>query len=251
MESRTSSTEVPAFETDVAGPFGSPPGDDIDRNGGGDGGRGASDGVVVLPWWQHPVNILTMLVTVAILAGMVGWMVGDTGADIEHNDVDTGFLQDMREHHEQAVLMSFVYRTRPDAHPGLRTIARSIVVGQSLEVGRMIQLLRSFGESEIRDDDVSMLWMGMSATPGQMPGMATEDELDELAAATGGEADELFVSLMTEHHLGGIEMAEFAAENAESSEVIAMASSMAQGQRGEIAEMEGVLERSQAGSADS
>lgn len=27
---------------------------------------------VVLPWWQHPVNIVTLVVTAAILAGMVG-----------------------------------------------------------------------------------------------------------------------------------------------------------------------------------
>ena len=205
--------------------------------GGGDGG-----GPVVLPWWQNPVNILTTIVTVAILAGMVGWMVGDSGSDIEYNDVDRGFLQDMRVHHEQAVLMSFIYRTRPDTDPGLRTIARSIVVGQSLEVGRMIQLLREFGAAEINEDSASMLWMGMSATPGQMPGIATEDELEALGAATGSEADELFVALMSEHHLGGVEMAEFAVDNAANDEVLLFAQGMVDGQLAEIAEMEGQLD---------
>ena len=209
-----------------------PPDDALRGPGDGDG-----DAQIVLPWWQHPVNIVTLLVSAAIIAGMIGWMVGDSGSRLDHNQVDTGFLQDMREHHEQAVLMSFVYRTRPDINPGLNTVARSIIVGQSLEVGRMIQLLRDFGESEINEADVSMLWMGMSATPGQMPGMATDAQLEELAGSSGLEADRLFVELMNAHHRGGIEMAEFAASNARNDEVRAMATSMAEAQRGEIVEM--------------
>jgi uncharacterized protein (DUF305 family) len=200
-------------------------------------GGAAGDDVIVLPWWQHPINIVTMVVTAAILAAMIGWMVGDNGSRIAHNDVDTGFLQDMREHHEQAVLMGVIYRNLPDTDPGLRTIARSIVIGQSIEVGRMIQLLRNFGESEINESETSMVWMGMVAEPGQMPGMASEAELDELGRLSGPEADELFVELMTDHHLGGIEMAEFAIANADAEEVKLMASSMAGAQAGEITEM--------------
>ncbi len=193
--------------------------------------------VVVLPWWQHPMNIVTLVVTAAILAAMVGWMVGDSGSRIEHNEVDTGFLQDMRVHHEQAVLMGIIYRNLPDTAPGLRTVARSIVTGQSLEVGRMIQLLRSFGESEVNETDTAMVWMGMASGVENMPGMATDDELDELGRLDGRAADELFVQLMTEHHLGGIEMAEYALANAANDEVILMATSMASAQRGEIVEM--------------
>ena len=200
------------------------------------------DGTVVLPWWQHPFNIVTLVVTAAILAGMIGWMVGDNGSQIEHNDVDTGFLQDMRVHHEQAVLMGIVYRNLPDTDPGLRTVARSIVTGQSLEVGRMIQLLRLFGESEVNESDTAMVWMGMASGVDSMPGMATDDELDELGRLSGAEADELFVDLMTQHHIGGIDMSEYAAANGANDEVALMAESMASAQRGEIAEMLGLLE---------
>lgn len=201
-----------------------------------------ADGTVVLPWWQHPFNIVTLVVTAAILAGMIGWMVGDNGARIEHNEVDTGFLQDMRVHHEQAVLMGIVYRNLPDTDPGLRTVARSIVTGQSLEVGRMIQLLRMFGESEVNETDTAMVWMGMASGVDSMPGMATDEELDQLGRLEGEAADELFVDLMTQHHIGGIEMAEYAVANGVNDEVAAMAASMASAQRGEIAEMLGLLE---------
>jgi uncharacterized protein (DUF305 family) len=202
----------------------------------------SSDDVVVLPWWQHPFNIVTIVVTAAILAGMIGWMVGDSGAQVEHNEVDTGFLQDMRVHHEQAVLMGIIYRNLPDTAPGLRTVARSIVTGQSLEVGRMIQLLRSFGESEVNETDTAMVWMGMASGIDSMPGMATDDELDELGRLEGRAADELFVQLMTEHHLGGIDMAEYAVANAANDEVVLMAAAMASAQRGEIVEMADLLE---------
>lgn len=212
-----------------------------DDDGGSDDGS-AGDDTIVLPWWQHPVNIITMVVTAAILAGMIGWMVGDNSSRLGHNEVDTGFLQDMREHHEQAVLMGIIYRNLPDTDPGLRTIARSIVVGQSIEVGRMIQLLRDFGESEINESETSMLWMSMVAEPGEMPGMASDAELDQLGRLSGAEADELFVALMTEHHIGGIEMADFAADNAETDEVRVMAAGMAGAQAGEILEMESLLD---------
>lgn len=216
--------------------------------GGGDDGDPVSPGsdpeVLVLPWWQHPVNIVTLVVTAAILAAMLGWMVGEGASRTDHGDVDTGFLQDMRLHHEQAIFMGFVYRDLPDTDPEIRAVAASIVQGQSLEVGRMVQLLRDVGEAEARDlDDTAMTWMGMVADSTSMPGMASEAELEALTAASGAEADALFVQLMVEHHEGGIEMAEFAAERARNDEVQQMADSMARAQRGEIAELLALIER--------
>jgi uncharacterized protein (DUF305 family) len=193
---------------------------------------------IVLPWWQHPINIVTIVVTCAVLAAMIGWMVGDSGSELEHNEVDTGFLQDMREHHDQAVYMGFVYRSLADIDAGLNTVAGSIIRGQDIDIGRMIQMLRLFGEAEANEGDTSMAWMGMPVPRGEMPGMASEEDLDRLAASSGAEADELFVELMREHHLGGIHMAEYAAEHAGSEEVRKMAAAMAASQAEEIAEME-------------
>ncbi len=197
----------------------------------------AAGETVVLPWWQHPVNIATMLVTVALLAAMIGWMVGDSGAQIDHNGVDTGFLQDMRAHHEQAVVMGLIYRNLPDTNPGLDSVAREIVRGQSIEVGRMVQLLRDFGELESNESESAMTWMGHATDLDAMPGMASQAELDRLGRASGVEADELFVELMTAHHTAGIEMAAFATEHGGNDEVRLMAGAMAAAQRSEIVEM--------------
>jgi uncharacterized protein (DUF305 family) len=196
------------------------------------------DDTIVLPWWQHPINIITIAVTVGLIAGMIGWMVGDSNSELAHNEVDTGFLQDMREHHDQAVYMAFVYRALPNIDAGLGTVAGSAIIGQSQETGRMVQMLRLFGETEANEGDTSMAWMGMSTERGNMPGMATEEQLDRLATLSGAEADEFFVQLMTDHHQGGIHMADYAAEHAENDEVRRMAASMARSQADEIAEMQ-------------
>jgi uncharacterized protein (DUF305 family) len=206
-------------------------------------GGGHDDDVIVLPWWQHPLNILTIVVAAALLAGMVGWMIGDSNSELAHSEVDTGFLQDMREHHEQAVYMSFVYRALPDIDPGLSTVAASIVIGQNQDIGRMVQMLRMFGEPEANEGDTAMAWMGMPVDRSQMPGMASESDLDELATLSGREADERFVQLMTAHHEGGIHMAEYASGNAENDEVRAMAASMMSSQGDEIAEMQRELDQ--------
>jgi uncharacterized protein (DUF305 family) len=202
---------------------------------------GVDDDVLVLPWWQHPVNILTGLVATALIAGMIGWLVHDTVSEPGAGDVEVGFLQDMRVHHEQAFEIAMTYLDRPDTDRGLRVVARTIVFGQSIEIGRMIELLRSFDAPEAGEDDTAMEWIGMAMSIDTMPGLATETQLDELASASGNTADRLFVELMTAHHEAGIDMAEFAAENASDDDVQAFADSMAKGQRDDIVEMEVVL----------
>jgi len=202
---------------------------------------GVDDDVLVLPWWQHPVNILTGLVATALIAGMIGWLVHDTVSEPGASDVEVGFLQDMRVHHEQAFEIAMTYLDRPDTDRGLRVVARTIVFGQSIEIGRMIELLRSFDAPEAGEDDTAMEWIGMAMSIDTMPGLATETQLDELASASGNTADRLFVELMTAHHEAGIDMAEFAAENASDDDVQAFADSMAKGQRDDIVEMEVVL----------
>jgi uncharacterized protein (DUF305 family) len=200
------------------------------------------DGVVVLPWWQRPVNIVIVLVAAALLAGMVGWLIADSGDEVASSDVDVGFLQDMGEHHRQAVDMSFSFLTRPDTDPRLETVARSIIFDQSVEIGLMLQLLADMDAPSLADDGQAMAWMGHPMDSSEMPGMATEAQLDELATATGADADALYVELMSAHHQGGIEMATEAAERADNDDVRRFASAWARNQQAEIVELEGLLE---------
>jgi uncharacterized protein (DUF305 family) len=209
---------------------------DIDESDGSD----ESDDVLVLPWWQRPANILIVLVATALIAGMVGWLVADSRSEVASSDVDVGFLQDMRLHHEQAIDMGFRYLERPDTDPRLRTVARSIIFDQGVEIGAMLQLLAEMDAPSVSEDGMAMAWMGHAVEPSGMPGMATEEQLDALATASGADADARFVELMTAHHRGGIEMALEAADRAENSEVRRVAGSFARNQQSEIAELEGL-----------
>jgi uncharacterized protein (DUF305 family) len=74
-----------------------------------------------------------------------------------------------------------------------------------------------------------------------MPGMQSDDTIAALRAASGADADRLFLTMMRDHHRGGVHMAEYAAEHAGSTRVRNLASMMARVQSGEIDEYTGVL----------
>ncbi|MFM9226035.1 MAG: DUF305 domain-containing protein, partial [Actinomycetota bacterium] len=175
----------------------------------------AHDDETILPWWQSKLNLLLAAVVVAMLAAGVGWWAGRSGSELAHNDVDTGFLHDMRIHHEQAVAMSMTY-LEASADGGdavMRLIAREIIIHQGMETGRMVQLLRVFGEPEASATDQVMGWMGMPVDLADMPGYASDSDLERLQAARGAAADRVFADLMIAHHEGGIHMAEHARDN--------------------------------------
>jgi uncharacterized protein (DUF305 family) len=194
---------------------------------------------LVLPWWQNPVNIIVIAVATALIAGMIGWLVGHSANEVASSDVDVGFLQDMRVHHEQAVLMSDIFLSRPEIDDQLVPVAQSIQFGQSIEIGIMLQLLRDMGAPTESDEGQAMAWMGMAPTDDEhMPGLATDEQLAELRAAKGSQANDLFIDLMVAHHTAGIDMANYAAEHGKNDDVRTYASAWAGSQTEEIAELE-------------
>ena len=199
--------------------------------------------VTVLPWWQNPLNFIALGLSMLILGAGIGYYFGDSSATPKTNKVDIGFLQDMRYHHDQAVQMAYFYQTSvSDPHPRLNIIAEEILLSQQLENGRMVQLLRSFREVEANDTGTAMTWMGHPTPIDEMDGLASQAELDSLAAATGDEASRIFATLMINHHNGGIAMAEYVIENGSNKDVISMAKSMIKGQQAEVNELQAVLD---------
>ena len=194
-----------------------------------------------LPWWRSALNLVVVALAIAVLSAGVGYVVGNNRALPDPNAVDTGFLQDMRYHHEQAVQISLLYINTLGSDPDLRTIAREIIINQGVEIGRIIQLLRDFGKPEANETDLAMGWMNDPIALDRMPGLASDADLARLRRSTGSDADTTFVTLMTAHHQGGIHMAEYAQTNAAVSEVRLMAEQMVGGQREEISELSQLL----------
>ena len=156
--------------------------------------------------------------------------------------VDVGFLQDMINHHEQAVEMAQLELTN-GSDPAALSFAREVLIFQSKEIGSMERLLATWDQSRGDPDRQAMEWMGMGTPVESMPGMATEEQIDELRDARGTEADALFFELMAAHHVGGIHMAEYAAVEADTEEVRNLAAVIGRNQAIEVNEFAQTAER--------
>jgi len=152
------------------------------------------------------------------------------------NDVDIGFADDMRTHHLQGVTLSLAY-LEDGTDPYFRSTAVEIIIVQAGESRLMGQWLVDWGNPDL-DLDNAMAWMGMAPVPqSEQPGMATEAEVAELEAAEGAELDDLFSSLMINHHRGGQHMAQYAVDHGSEEVVTDLAQAIVTTQRSEVAEM--------------
>jgi uncharacterized protein (DUF305 family) len=189
--------------------------------------------------WYHPpslVQAIGMAIALLFLGGAAGWAIETQLGEPDPSDVDIGFMQDMITHHEQALEMAFpVIREGEDTT--VRQHAQEVILFQTREIGIMHTLLTQWGiDLSIRPDE-AMGWMGMPIPVDQMPGLATEEELDELRDATGSDADELFLDLLIRHHQGGLHMAEYAAEHASEGATRELAAQIAEVQALEVGEL--------------
>lgn len=185
--------------------------------------------------WQWVV----LGVAVLFLAGAVGYFVGtsDDRAAPGAGSVDVGFLQDMISHHEQAIEMANL-EIVGGAEPSVRIYAREILLFQSYEVGLMDRQLNVWGHHRQQRSDDAMTWMDMTVPVAQMPGLASEQEMDALGELSGRDVDALFLQLMQDHHAGGVHMAEYAADHASNAFVRDLAARMARNQAIEIRELD-------------
>jgi uncharacterized protein (DUF305 family) len=151
--------------------------------------------------------------------------------------VDVGFLQDMIDHHDQAVQMAVI-----ELSGGSSSIARSfagdVIASQRYEIGLMDARLEDWHAARGAPTRDVMTWMGMGVPRREMPGLASQQAIDALAKATGPAADAMFFRLMIVHHQGGLHMAGFAAEHGHDARVRALAERMVRTQSREIAEMQ-------------
>ena len=164
------------------------------------------------------------------------------------DSVAAGFSRDMSEHHLQGVEMANLALER-STDPEVRQLAFDIAETQQNQVGRMQGWLALWGLPPTAGE--TMAWMASAgghaghdpaATDGGlMPGMATEAELAQLRSLSGPAFDVEFLRLMTRHHQGGFDMAEYAAENGEVTAVRTLARSIADTQSAEVRTMVGML----------
>src|SRR6478735_8338998 len=88
-------------------------------------------------WW---VRAVVLVLAVAFLVGAVGYFIGTRTSGPPSNAADIGFLQDMSDHHDQAITMALLtYNKTQD--PIIRNFAQDVLIFQRYELGQMAAYL--------------------------------------------------------------------------------------------------------------
>lgn len=123
-------------------------------------------------------------------------------AENSYSPDDVQFMQDMIPHHNQAVQMSALVGDRTNL-PELRDIAGRIDSSQADEIDFMEQWLDERGETVPEATAHSAMH-----TSHDMAGMASPEDMAELARLEGTNFDRKFLTLMIAHHEGAVKMVE-------------------------------------------
>ena len=190
--------------------------------------------------WTSRSVLVTALIF-AVVGFSIGYLVAKPRPPGE-NSVDVGFMRDMIDHHDQAVAMA-LYTLASDANGETKVVAGDVLLSQRQEIGLMDGILGGWNRLRGDPDRTAMEWMGHGGPVSTMFGMQTPEKVMALRAAEPPEVDRLFFTMMREHHEGGVHMAEYAQEHADSKRVRELATFMATTQRTEINEIDAAIKR--------
>lgn len=123
-------------------------------------------------------------------------------AEDEPNDADFAYVEMMIVHHQQAIEMTTLAAKHADDEQ-VRGIADRIADAQGPEITMMNTWLTDNGRKPVDTSDEH----SGHGDHGAMPGMASAEEMKELADARGAQFDRLFLKLMITHHEGALDMA--------------------------------------------
>ncbi|WP_235925950.1 DUF305 domain-containing protein [Actinokineospora pegani] len=151
------------------------------------------------------------------------------------NEADLAYARDMIAHHRQALVMTDLVPAR-GADATVRAFASRVADTQRPEIDMMNRWLRRNGQPEVDQHGGHD-----HADHAAMPGMASQRELDELAAASGADFDTRFLTMMIRHHEGAVAMADTVREDGVDVVVQEMADNVVVEQSDEIARMRGML----------
>ena len=145
------------------------------------------------------------------------------------NNADITFAMQMVAHHEQAIEMAQMVLDKDGVDPRVTELAQNIKDAQGPEIDTMNGWLESWGASGSMD--------GMD-----MGGTMSDADMAALKAASGSEANKLFLEQMTVHHEGAIDMAKIELQTGQNADALALAQKIVDDQTAEIARMKALLD---------
>jgi uncharacterized protein (DUF305 family) len=162
-----------------------------------------------------------------------------SAATAPHNDADIAFVQGMIPHHTQAVAMAELVQGRASS-PKVTAVATRIKQAQGPEISQMQGFLQSWDVAAAPTGNMGGM-SGMTGTGSAMPGMMSDQQMQQLDSANGAAFDRLFLQLMTEHHTGAITMARTELRDGQNPDAKALAQKIVDAQRAEITTMEQLI----------
>jgi uncharacterized protein (DUF305 family) len=213
--------------------------------------------------WAVVLAASVALVAVAVVAFSIGRLSTLGDPTPSNTSAEAGFARDMQVHHQQGVELAMIVRDATDDE-ATRLLGYDIATTQSQQAGQMYGWLAEWGLPQFGSEP-SMTWMSQKAEdgathdehgsgngdgdadaathePGEpMPGLATPEQIRELQALEGVEAERMFLELMIAHHQGAVEMAEAVLARSDYPVVVSLAESIVASQESEIALMEDML----------
>ncbi len=161
---------------------------------------------------------------IACIALLLAGCSSSSNKSSEFTSQDIMFAEMMIPHHEQAIVMSDLALSNTN-NPEILKLAQEIKDAQNPEI------------------DLMSSWEGVDASTHMghtMMGMLSEEEIDELKAASGSTFDRLFLEGMIKHHEGAIDMASMI-DNSSNPEVAKLGKNIISTQRAEIELMKQLL----------
>jgi uncharacterized protein (DUF305 family) len=155
---------------------------------------------------------------------------------VGYSQPDLMFAQMMIPHHEQALEMSII-ALEVSKNNDVLAIAQGIFDGQDTEIQQMKSWLSS---SSAKSAAEQMDHEAMGHGSGQMAGMASYEQIDQLAELATPEFDKLFLTLMIAHHEGALEMVSLI-EDSRNAEARTLAKEIVMTQKQEISKMKELL----------
>lgn len=165
----------------------------------------------------------------------------DAGGD-GFNEADVAFATDMVQHHAQALSMVDLTMGR-GLSPELADLAEEIRQAQAPEIEQMVDSLEEWDQPVPETGrDHANAHGDAAEMDADMPGMMSAEQMTALEDASDAEFEDLWLSMMIEHHEGAVTMAEEVRAAGEDAETATLAEGIIETQQAEIERMQALLE---------
>ncbi|MDN5766334.1 MAG: DUF305 domain-containing protein [Humibacillus sp.] len=154
----------------------------------------------------------------------------------QHNVADITFAAGMVPHHQQAVTMSQMARKQA-ASPQVKALAADIQAAQGPEIQTMTGWLTAWGQPAPTSGGHDMSQMGGTG----MGGMMTDEQMQQLSAASGAAFDRMWLQMMVAHHQGAVEMSGTELSDGKNADAKKLAQQIIDAQKQEITVMKQLL----------